>query len=246
GIFGKTKEAGETWEQFITKMVDTTYTAQMQILDIVDSTGGLTEFQDAMGAFMSGFYTDSEQLGFLTKSMEASFETLGIEMPKTNAEFRRLLETMDTSTEEGAYLYGQVLLLADSFNAMTDASEDLGTSMKDMIQGVSDAWLGNLSYLSLQQKAEYASGLLRSGLSDEAGAINTVDAAKKAAEIALRTTSTKEEYIPVFERYISELENEVEDASRTDLLNELRELKSEVVELRTATIDAYIHTGATA
>jgi len=236
----------ETYEETMVMMVDATYTAQMQILDIVASTGGLTEFQDAMGSFMGSFYTETEQLGFLTKSMQISFDTLGISMPQTNDEFRNLLETMDTSTEEGAYLYGQILLLAEGFATMTDATENLGTSMTDMIQNVSDAWLGNLSYLTLMQKAEYASGLLQLGLTDGTGQINTVDAARAAAEIALKTTRTKEEYIPVFERYIAELENEVEDASRTDLLNELRELKAEVVELRTATIDAYIHTGATA
>jgi len=237
--------ASTSTTEHITHMEELTevYTAQMQILDIVKSTGGLTQFNDAMTAFMTGFYTDSEQLGFMTKSLKMSFETLNIAMPKTNDEFRSLLENMDTTTEEGSYLYGQVLLLAESFNAMTTASENLGTSMTDMIQNVSDAWLGNLSYLTLQQKAEYASGMLRLGLTDSTGTINSVETAQAAAEIALKTTATKAEYIPIFNAYIKALEDEVEDASRTDLLNELRELKAEVVELRSATVTTYIHTG---
>lgn len=210
----------ETIEVFTTTITAQAYTAQMQILDIVESTGGLTAFQDAMGSFMSNFYTDAEQVDFITKSMQTSFATLGITMPKTNAEFRALLETMDTSTEEGAYLYGQVLLLADGFNNMTEAAASLGTSMEDMIQQVADAWLGNLSYLSLAQKAEFASGYLDIA-SESGGAIDTVEAARLAAEFALKTTATEEEYRPYFLRYIEAIEEQVPEATLDTVVSRL-------------------------
>lgn len=232
----------ETVTKTFTESVQDVYTAQMQILDIVESAGGLESFQDAMSSYMSGFYTESEQLEFMTKSMQTSFNNLGVEMPKTNAEFRKLMETMDTSTEEGAYLYGQILLLADSFNNMTEASKSLGTSMEDMIQNVADAWMSNLSYLTLQQKADYATGLLALSRQTD-GIIDEVEVAKLRAETALKTTATKEEYIPIFEDLVTAMENEVPDATRTDLLLELRNLKTEVIELQNKIDDNTIYGG---
>ncbi len=445
----------------------TTYTSQQQILDIVESTGGLENFNDAMSSFMTNFYTDAEQLEFMNKSLDAQFTTLGIQMPKTNAEFRTLLETMDTSSEESAYLYGQVLLLSEGFAEMTAASDELNASINDivttltdaslalqatkigtsfesgqlalegdqiaslnyavqasqrilqdtikvtdiygvqssnyldkfdaavqggltdqalsqweqlgsallgadqaakaltdalyiinnvittitdstlalqatkiqtgfearqisltgdqldvlnyavkaskeiledtikvtdiygvhssnyleefdkavsngltagqlsqwdqlgkalqdadkasqdltntlekqaedallaaqkakdentklaeqMINNIADAWLGNLSYLNLQQKADFASGYLKTG---QAGDINTVEAAKLAAEFALNSTQTKEEYIPVFEKYIDTLEKEAPESTLDDVVYRLDELISEVQDL---------------
>jgi len=218
GIFDRTKEL-TTW---YTETTQELYTSQMQMLDIVASTGGLTEFQDAMGSFMGSFYTEAEQLDFLTKSMTISFETLGVEMPKTNDEFRNLLETMDTSTEEGAYLYGQILLLAESFATMTEASESLGTSMKDMFNDVADAWLGNLSYLTLKQKAEYASGLMALARESEEE-FDIVEIAKLQAETSMATSRTKEEYMPDFEYYIHTMEAQVAKATLDDVVFELQE-----------------------
>jgi phage-related protein len=206
----------------------------MQILDIVESAGGLQGFNDAMTSFMSNFYTDAEQVAFITQSMEASFSTLGVTMPQTKDAFRDLLETMDTSTEEGAYLYGQVLLLSEGFAQMSTATEQLSQSVSASVQNIADAWLGNLSYLTLKQKADFASGYLALGLSGD-GTIDTVAAARLAAETALKTTSTKEEYIPVFERYIAELEGQEADATNNDIVDRLDELINRVIDLEETT-----------
>ena len=222
----------ETWTEITDIVTQQVYSAQMQILDIVESAGGQQAFNDAMGSFMTNFYTDAEQLDFITKSMQTSFDTLGVEMPKTNDEFRKMLETMDTSTEEGAYLYGQLLLLADGFATMTKASDDLNNAtgdISDAIKGIADAWLGNLSYMNMQQKAEFASGYLAVASSSQ-GAIDTVEAARFAAEAALRTSTTRAEYIPEFQKYINELEKKVPEATNDDLLEELRNIKNAVLD----------------
>lgn len=215
------------------------YTVQEQILDIVESTGGITEFQDAMGAFMTNFYSESEQLEFMQKTLAASFKTLGIEAPKTNEEFRNLLETMDTSTEEGAYLYGQVLLLSESFAAMTNAAENLNEAMDiGPIQAIADAWLSDLSYLTNAQKTAFADSYY--DIVRDFAAINEdvslVDAARSAAEQALKTSATREEFIPYFDRYIRALEDEAEEATLNDVVIELREVVSAIRELEDTTI----------
>ena len=204
------------------------FTAQMQALDIVASTGGLTEFQDAMDSFMSNFYTDVEQVEFLTRSINQSFATLGISAPKTNDEFRTLLETMDTSTEEVAYLYVHVLLLSDGFAEMTKASETLVDSMGNSVSAIADLYLGSLSYLNLQEKADYASRYFEIARQPDSG-LDALEAATAAAETALRTSRTREDYIPVFEALVQEQRKKVEDATNQDLLEGIDDMKEEVV-----------------
>lgn len=224
GLFGTTK----TVTTYFTETVQEVYTAQMQILDIVESAGGLQSFQDAMQSFMSNFYSEGEQLVFMQKALAASFSTLGIEVPQTKEAFRELLETMDTSTEAGAYLYGQVLLLAESFAAMSDASENLRGSMSSAIKDIADAWLGSLSYLTIQQKADFASGYFKIARESN-GVIDTVEAARLTAETALKSVGTKEEYIPIFNRYIGELENKVADATLDTVVDRLDTLIKEII-----------------
>lgn len=242
----------ESYEELITRMVDVTYTAQMQMLDIVASTGGLTNFQDAMGAFMSGFYTDAEQLGFMTKSMEQSFASLGLITPQTNAEFRALLETMDTSTEAGSYLYGQVLLLADGFNAMTDASDSLIKATEDaskalqeearnkqlselqslvsfkegILDSIVGAYSGSLSYLTNSQKATY--------LDRMASSTGNVDYLLKSLENKLKVSETREDYAPEFERYIYELKQQEPEKTLDDVVSELETHTKKLEEIESA------------
>jgi len=234
----------EAWTEITEVVTQQVYTAQMQILDIVESAGGQQAFNDAMGAFMSNFFTEEEQLEFMTKSMQTSFATLGLTMPSLSAgaeeardAFKDLLYGIDTTTEEGAYLFGQVLTLADGFAQMTRASEQLNeetSNVTDSIKAIADAWLGNMSYLTLQQKAEFASGYLKVAAASQ-GALDTVEAARLAAETAMRTSTVRSEYIPAFERYIRELEKQVPDATNRDLLNKLEEIKNAVVKGNTIT-----------
>jgi len=230
GIWGKTEEL----TLYFSETYDALYTAQMQILDIVESAGGLTSFQDAMSSFMTNFYTEEEQLNFMTKSMEASFATLGITMPKTRDEFRSLLETMDTSTEESAYLYGQILLLSDGFAQMSNAAESLQEAVSGMMGEIADAWLSDLSYLSLSQKADYASGYFEIARQSN-GALNAADAARMAAETAMKTATSKEEYIPAFNNYINELKKQNADATLSDVVKAVDMVALRVQELEETT-----------
>ncbi len=216
--------------------------AQMSTLDIVGAIGGLDNFNAAMGSFTQGFYGDAEQMLMLEKSLTAQFKTLGVVMPKTNAGFRQLIENFEVLNDADAETYANILSLSGAFaelNPMldetSDSVEEVVNTMSESISAIASAWTGNLSYLSMQQKTDYASGYLALGLGDTSGAIDTVEAARLAAETAIKTTATKEEYIPIFERYIAELETQDEDATNTDLLDELKLLRAEVSSLREAT-----------
>ncbi len=67
------------------------------------------------------------------------------------------------------------------------------------------------------------------------GMINSVEAARVAAETAMKTTATKEQYIPIFERYISELEKQAPESTLDDVVGRLDTLIERVVDLENTT-----------
>ena len=142
-----------------------------------------------------------------------------------------------------------MLDIAEAEKALLAAQEASLDAMQQSTQGIADAWTGSLSYLSDAQKALYLEGYLAlPGTEDtNVDGINTTDtmdtvsAAKLAAELALTSTATSEEYQPFFDRYIQELEQVDEDASRTDIVNELIALRAEITDLRESSLDIAIH-----
>lgn len=197
---------------------------------ITDVAGGLDSLNASMSSYQQNFFSEAEQYEMMLHTMTKSFASLGLTVPKSNAEFRNLVDGIDTTTDAGATLFAEVISLADGFAEMTDSASTLG----EAVSQITDAWLGNLSYLTLKQKAEYASGYFdiskKSG-----GAIDTVESARLMAETALKSTSTKEDYIPIFERYVTELENKAPEATADDIVAEIRALRGDVQGLEETT-----------
>ena len=129
--------------------------------------------------------------------------------------------------------------LGDAITSAEDASSsyaNLLDSIPASIQAIADAWLGNLSYLDIAQKAQYAEGYAAiAGYSDQ---LDGVAGAKSYAESAFNATTTKEDYIPAFEKYILELQDEVPLATTDDVVFRLDELIDAVREGTGATTAA--------
>jgi hypothetical protein len=216
------------------KWIDTTYTAQKKMLDIVDASGGLDAFNDNMSAFMTGFYTESEQIAMQTKALETQFATLASSnsqliagLPTTNEEFRTLVENFEVLNEADAETYASLLSLAGAFAEVNPLIDEQSTLIQDMIKNVSDAWLGNLSYLNLQQKAEYASGYM-SILASANGGVNTVDGTLAALQTKFNTASTREDTIVAFDRYIQSIKDEAPKATMDDSVAQQIEMNSKM------------------
>ena len=154
---------------------------------------------------------DAQRAGILTEDLLDDYESIGSALLDVAEAEKSLLATQESSLDE----------------------------IRQATQSIADAWVGSLSYLTAAQKTAYSAGYL--DLAGDNEEVSALDAARIAAETAIKTTATKEDYIPIFERYISELEKEVEETTPTDILNELRALKDEVVELRVATVDSNIY-----
>ncbi len=210
---------------------------------MMNAAGGINEFNSAMKVFVNGFFSDAEQIEMMTLDLTKTFSDFNQELPTTNAEFRELLESFDVTTIAGADLYGQVISLSKSFldlTKATDAQEAANLkAAQTAIKSITTAWTSNLSYLTTQQKQDYAE-LAASQTSEilaDSG-MSASDLAKTAATYAMKAATTKEEYMPAFDRYITALEADAPEATLDDVLDELKRISEEVITLQDATTTA--------
>ena len=61
----------------------------------------------------------------LEADLSLDFRSLGVAMPETRAEFRRLVESQDLATERGRRLFSALIDISDSFAALTESTEEL-------------------------------------------------------------------------------------------------------------------------
>lgn len=77
--------------------------------------GGLEALKSGLDSYFDGFFSTSEQTAAKTARLAEKFQGIGVALPDSNAGFRQLVEGIDTSTDAGQLLYGQVINLAGSF-----------------------------------------------------------------------------------------------------------------------------------
>ena len=115
---------------------------------MAEAAGGLQGLASAASTFMAEFWTEGERMESATSRVSDALAKIGVAMPKTRAEFRAVVDAIDTTTEAGATLYGQMLSLSGSFAAvvptlglLTPALDDLRTSLISQV----DAMIGQVT-----------------------------------------------------------------------------------------------------
>ncbi len=98
---------------------------------MVNGAGGIRELQESIASYQSIFYSEIEQSGMGIARISTQFANLGVVMPKTNEGFRDLLESLDTSTEAGARLYGELMGLGSAFDSTVGAVRRTISSLRE-------------------------------------------------------------------------------------------------------------------
>jgi len=87
---------------------------------MINAAGGLDAFESAMKSFTDKFLSDGQRLAGDSAVLSKSFINLGLSMPSSSAGFKDLVQGIDTSTEAGKKLFGQVIALSDAFSHLQD------------------------------------------------------------------------------------------------------------------------------
>lgn len=90
---------------------------------LVKLAGGLDALTASTASYYDLYYSDAEKQARLTSDLQEEFAKINTVMPTSKAEFRKLVEGIDLSTESGAKFYAGLMKLAPAFAAVTDATE---------------------------------------------------------------------------------------------------------------------------
>ncbi len=91
---------------------------------LIQFAGGIDALNQNLTSYMDNFFTEEERRAIKVKQAQAAltsgFAQLGIAIPTSRAEFRRLVESADLSTEAGARLSATLMRLVPAFITVTE------------------------------------------------------------------------------------------------------------------------------
>lgn len=87
---------------------------------LADAAGGLDKLQAGSASYFQNFYTASEQHATALRQLGEAMKTAGVDtVPRTRAEFRSLVESLDLSTEAGQKMFATLMGMSEAFATVT-------------------------------------------------------------------------------------------------------------------------------
>ncbi|MGI9192075.1 MAG: tape measure protein, partial [Chitinophagaceae bacterium] len=108
---------------------------------MINAAGGLSAFNDAMQAFNDNFISEADRYAGDVRVLAEQFGKLGYTLPSSKAGFLALVQGIDTSTEAGKKLFGQMIALSESFAQVANESENIRAkyaNILDPFKAISD------------------------------------------------------------------------------------------------------------
>lgn len=121
---------------------------------IINLVGGIEEFSELADSFFSSFYSESDQLNYMEKSIGSYFDTLGLAMVDTKEEFKDLVTGIDITTEGGQQLYAALLQISPAMADYTEALEDLANDKMSLQIDLLNAQGKSTEALALSRQME--------------------------------------------------------------------------------------------
>jgi hypothetical protein len=101
---------------------------------LLQGAGSLEALTDGLANYEDKFFTTAEKSAAQAGRMTKEFGRLGLALPKSGAEFRSLVQGIDTSTSAGQELLGGVLNLSSGFADLLDSVQNTGSGIADEIK----------------------------------------------------------------------------------------------------------------
>lgn len=147
---------------------------------IITMMGGLEEFSDSVNLYFKEFFTESEQLDFLTKSLTEAMAGLGFELPMTREGFRALVDSLDLTTEAGQKAFAALMELVPGMAEYFDQIEKQTEALTDY-EGAAKAALDMLQK-SIQVEKDRAQAVYAAAQAAYAAEVERINGVKRAIE----------------------------------------------------------------
>lgn len=155
---------------------------------LIDAFGGADKFSSLTSSYLQSYYSEAERAALTTKQLTGALASMGLGLPKSRDEYRKLVEAQDLSTDAGRHTYAQLLSLADVFAKLSDATTAASSTIVDEIRrlrGLS-ADASTSSAAELQARFGIATAQARAG---DASALSSLPEISKALETASAATA---------------------------------------------------------
>lgn len=87
--------------------------------------GGMEQLQGYLTEYYDGFYTEAERTAVVMADLQKEFDKYGATVPKTREEWRKLMESLDLSTDFGQQAAVKLYQLQGAFLSVTKSTDDL-------------------------------------------------------------------------------------------------------------------------
>lgn len=163
---------------------------------LLDLFGGAENFGAATGTYFQNFYSEDEQRAAMQRQLEKQLGTLDLRLPDIDAadaraQYRRLAEAQDLTTDSGRKAYVMLMQLAGAFAGITAEAEEAKKAEEDRIRAAEQARKQLIdSTYSLFQRALSRD---RDALSEQASAISDV-ISTISSSVDMLTSNARELY----------------------------------------------------
>lgn len=120
--------------------------------NLIQFAGGLEALDQGMTTYFQNFYSEAEQLDFLSSQISGALDELGLAMPdvtqgaqEARAAYRALVESLDVTTEEGQRAYATLMTLSGGFVELTSGIEQLSSATRRAHQELLSSLMGDVS-----------------------------------------------------------------------------------------------------
>lgn len=155
---------------------------------LIELAGGIDKLSSQISSYYQNYYTADEQRANTLANIKKSLGTVGIDdLPQTLADYRKLVDSQDLSTEAGRKAYTMLMALADAFYGVTKSSEDAAAAAKkeaetkaqaekDAAQAAKDKAIANANaaYAALEQAISAQKTLLQAQAQAAQATISTI------------------------------------------------------------------------
>ena len=100
---------------------------------ISDAFGGLEAFGTATGSYFSNYYSEAEKTAKATESITKQLAAVGLQLPSTRDEFRKLVTGLDLTTATGQQQFAALMMVQQQF-------ADITATATDNVKTLADAW----------------------------------------------------------------------------------------------------------
>lgn len=173
---------------------------------LIALAGGLDKLTSQLSSYYQNYYSEDERKAQTLANIGKSLGAVGLSVPKTREEFRKLVESQDLTTEAGRKAYAVLMAVADAFAEVTPAAEDAAKAAK--AKADADKAAAEAAAKAQAEALRAATDAAYSALERSINAQKT--AAQAAAQVAQESVNTLTTIFNLLKSNVTELYASVE------------------------------------